>query len=92
VKRYSPGTFGAPTRPHRHHRTRMVLSLISALCGAAAALVAAFIIVAGVGPSRGIVAWIALPVLVVIWLTGLWWRWDSPDRRKRTSERGRRGF
>jgi hypothetical protein len=54
--------------------------------------VAAFIIVAGVGPSRGIVAWIALPVLVVIWLTGLWWRWDSPDRRKRTSERGRRGF
>ena len=90
--RFDPGTFGAPRHEHRHRRTRAALSLIAAASGAAAALVVAFILIGGVTPSEGIVAWIALPVLVVVWLSGLWWRWYSPDRRRKTEERSRRGF
>ena len=92
LSRFDPGTIGAPRKPHRLPRVRGALALVAAAAGAAAALVAAFILIAGVTPSEGITAWIALPVLVVIWLSGLWWRWYSPDRRRRTEERGRRGF
>ena len=92
ASRFDPGTFGAPRKPHRFPRVRGLLALVAAASGAAAALVAAFIVIAGVTPSEGIVAWIALPILIVVWLSGLWTRWYSPDRRRRTEERGRRGF
>ena len=92
VSRIDPGTLGAPRRPHRFRRALGAMSLVAAAAGAAAALVAGFIVIAGVSPSEGIAAWIALPVLVTVWLSGLWSRWYSPDRRRRTEERGRRGF
>jgi uncharacterized membrane protein YdbT with pleckstrin-like domain len=92
MPRFDPGTFGAPTKPHRHHRTRAILSIAAATCGAIAVLVVGFIVIAGVGPGEGSWAWVALPILVALWLTGFWWRWDSPGRRKRANERVRRGF
>ena len=92
MARFDIGTFGAPEEPHRHHRTREAASLVAALAGALAIMLAGLMAIAGVGPGKGTWAWVALPILIVIWLSGLWWRWDSPDRRKATDERQRRGF
>jgi hypothetical protein len=36
--------------------------------------------------------WAVAIVLLAICLTGLWWRWDSPDARDPHYERERRGF
>ena len=85
---------GAPSEGHEHHHTRLrsTASLVAALAGGLAFLVLAFIAIGGVGPGDGTWAWIALPILTVIWLSGLWWRWDAPDRRTRKAERERRGF
>ena len=87
-------TIGAPADGHEHHhrRVRATASLVAAIAGGLAVLVGAFIAIAGVGPADGTWAWIALPVLAAVWLTGLWWRWDAPDRRPRNDERERRGF
>ena len=90
--RFDMTTFGAPAEPHRHHRIRAALALVAASCGAVAVLVAGFIVIAGIPPSEGGWAWVALPILGVIWLSGFWWRWDSPGRRSRLEERSRRGF
>ena len=87
-KQFDLGTVGAPRSEHRHHRLREFGSLIAAVSGALAALVVGGIIVGG--PSTWTL--IALPLLILVWLTGLWWRWDSPDKRKKTDERERRGF
>ena len=87
-----PGRLGAPDQPHRHHRTRSVLAVVAATAGALAVLILGLVLVSGSGPSESPLAWVLLPVLLVIWLTGFWWRWDSPDRRRRTDERGRRGY
>jgi hypothetical protein len=85
---------GAPTdgAEHDHRRVRAVASLVAAIAGGLAVLVIGFIAVAGVGPADGTWAWIALPVLTLVWMSGLWWRWDSPDRRTRNDERERRGY
>jgi hypothetical protein len=87
-KQFDLGTLGAPKSEHRHHRIREFGSLIAAVSGALAALVVAGIIVGG--PSTWTL--VALPLLLIVWATGIWWRWDSPDRRKKTDERERRGF
>lgn len=87
-KEFDMGTIGAPRSEHRHHKIREFASLIAAVSGALAALVVGGIIVGG--PSTWTL--IALPLLLIVWLTGLWWRWDSPDKRKKTDERERRGF
>jgi O-antigen/teichoic acid export membrane protein len=86
------GTLGAPSGDSRHHRLRFAASLVAAVSGAVAILVLGFIIISGEGPGDATWAWILLPALVVVWLSGLWWRWDSPDRRKQTDERERRGY
>ena len=86
------GTIGAPRSEHRHHRIREFASLIAAISGAAIALVVGFLIVGGSDARQTVLAWVLLAVLTAVWLTGLWWRWDSPDRRKKTDERERRGF
>jgi hypothetical protein len=52
VTRFDTRSFGAPTRPHKHHRM----------------------------------------ILVLVFLSGFWWRWDSPDIRNPGNERSRRGF
>jgi hypothetical protein len=91
--RFDINSIGAPAgEAHRHHRLRAGAALVAAVSGAVAVLVVAFIAVAGVGPGSGSWAWYALPVLVALWLSGLWWRWDAPDRRSRKDERERRGF
>ena len=84
------GTVGAPETEHRHHHTRQILSIVAAVAGALAALVVGGLIVTGAGATTW--AWLSLPILVVVWLSGFVWRWDSPDRRKKTDERERRGF
>ena len=83
---------GAPTSEHRHHRLRELGSLVAAATGALAVMVTGFVIIAGIGPADGAWAWIAVHVLALVWITGLWWRWDSPDRRRKADERARRGF
>jgi hypothetical protein len=84
---------GAPAHgDHRHRRLRAWAALAAAFAGGLAVLVVGFIAVGGVGPSDGTWAWVALPVLAMIWVSGMWWRWDAVDRRKRSNERERRGF
>ena len=92
--RFDIKTVGAPSTEagHQHRRARAIASLVAAVAGGLAVLVAGFIAVAGVGPADGAWAWIALPALTLIWLTGLWWRWDAPGRRTRNDERERRGY
>jgi hypothetical protein len=92
--KFDMNTVGAPSEGHEHHHTRIraAASLVAAIAGGLAVLVLGFIAVGDVGPGDGTWAWIALPVLAGIWLTGLWWRWDAPDRRARTDERERRGY
>ncbi len=90
--KFDLGTVGAPRTEHRHHRIREFGSLIAAGAAAIAVLILGFLIVGG-SNARGMVgAWIALALLIAIWLTGIWWRWDSPDRRKKSDERERRSF
>jgi hypothetical protein len=86
------GTLGAPSGEHRHHRLREFASLIAAVAGALAALVVGFLIVGGPDAIGAIWAWVALALLIAVWATGIWWRWDSPDRRKKSTERERRSF
>ena len=38
------------------------------------------------------VASILIVVFFVVWISGLWWRWDSPDHRPLNDERERRGY
>jgi hypothetical protein len=91
-KRFELGTIGAPSSEDRHRRIRRVGSLIAAVCGAVAALVVGYFIVGGSDARHATWAWVLLAVLVITWLTGFWWRWDSPDVRKQTNERERRGY
>ncbi|MEA2308694.1 MAG: hypothetical protein QOI65_980 [Thermoleophilaceae bacterium] len=91
-KKFDLGTVGAPSSEDRHHRIREFGSLIAAVSAAAAALVVGFLIVGGHDALKAVGAWILLALLIAIWLSGLWWRWDSPDRRKKSNERERRGF
>ena len=92
--RFDIKTIGSPTGGHEHHhrRLRAGASLIAAIAGGVAALILAMLAIGGLGPEDGTWAWIALPILAVIWSSGLWWRWDAPDRRLRNDERERRGF
>ena len=90
--RFDFGTLGAPHGEHRHHGLREFAAVIAAVSGGMAALVVGYFIVGGAGARGEAWAWAVLTVLVLVWLTGLWWRWDSPDKRKKTDERERRGF
>jgi hypothetical protein len=91
-KRFDLGTFGAPSGEHRHHRIRELGALVAAVSGGTAVLVAGFLFLGGHHALTAVGAWVFLALLVTTWLTGLWWRWDSPDRREKGNERERRGF
>ena len=86
-------TLGRPDEgsPH-HHRLRMALSLVAGAAGAVAFMLIAFLIIGTVSPAQAAIAYGILIVLLAIWLSGIWWRWDSPDRRDPGFERERRGF
>ena len=83
---------GRPTATHTHHSLRMVLSLVAALAGAVGVLGAVFLIVGTVSPAHAALSYAGVLVLLAIWATGIWWRWDSPDKRSPSNERERRGF
>ena len=87
--------FPQRTRPeaaHRHHRARFIASLIAALAGGCAVLGIAFLAVTTTAPWDAPAVSILILVLFVVWISGLWWRWDSPDRRLVNDERERRGY
>jgi hypothetical protein len=94
TSRFDINAVGAPREQHEHHHRRMRAgaSLVAAFAGGLAVLVLGFVVIGGVGPDDGTWAWVALPVLTLIWLTGIWWRWDAPDKRSRNDERERRGY
>ena len=91
-KHYDLGTIGAPRSEHRHHGVRKMASLVAALCGGTAIMVVGFLLIGGPSAITNVWAWLLLAALVAVWCTGIWWRWDSPDWRKKTNERERRGF
>lgn len=85
-------TAGQPHGAHVHHSLRKALSLVAALAGALGMLVALFLLLGTVNPADAAAAYAVVLVLLAIWATGIWWRWDSPDRRRPQFERERRGF
>jgi hypothetical protein len=91
-KQLGLGTLGAPQSDERHHRLREIASLVAAACGGVAVLVVGFLLLGGTSAFSDAGTWVLLAALVAVWLSGIWWRWDSPDRRKRNDERERRGY
>ena len=85
-------TAGRPAGTHAHGTLRGALSLVAALAGALGLLLAVFLLVGTVNPADATLAYLGVVALLAIWATGIWWRWDSPDRRSRHGERERRGF
>ena len=85
-------TLGRPSDVGRHHKRRMILSVIAAVAGAVGILGIVFLAIGTVTPTQAGVAYAVIAVLLAIWLTGIRWRWDSPDRRDPGYERERRGF
>ena len=87
-------TLGRPAheRTPREHRMRMALSIVAGIAGAVGLMGLTFILLGTVTPAQAGGAYALVIVLLAIWLTGIWWRWDSPDRRDPHFERERRGF
>jgi hypothetical protein len=85
-------TIGAPHAGPRHHRLRRAASLVAAIAGATAALITGFLVIGTVTPIEGAGIYSVVLLLLATFLTGIWWRWDSPDARDPHRERERRGF
>ncbi len=81
-----------PGGPHQHRRFRAAASLAAALAAGGIALGVAFLGVTTTAPWDAPTASVIILVLLAIWASGLWWRWDSPDRRGVNDERERRGY
>lgn len=74
------------------HRTRELLSIVAAVAGGLGLLGFVIAAIGSVGPGRATWLWVVSALLVAVWLTGTWWRFDAPDRRTNHHERERRGF
>ena len=85
-------SLGEPTKEQRHRSTRRLASLVAAIAGGAAVMVAGFLIIGGGSAITNVWAWLLLATLVAVWASGIWWRWDSPALRRKGVERERRGF
>jgi hypothetical protein len=85
-------TIGAPRAGSHHHRLRWAASLAAAFAGATAALISGFLVIGTVSPVAGAGMYGLVLLLLAVWLTGIWWRWDSPGVREPNRERERRGF
>jgi hypothetical protein len=85
-------TIGAPDAGPHHHRLRRAASLVAAIAGATAALITGFLVIGTVTPIEGAGIYGVVLLLLAVFLTGIWWRWDSPDVRDPNQERERRGF
>lgn len=81
-------SMGRPHSDTRHRSLRAAASVVAAAAGACAVMILAFAVIGGAATGT----WIVAGVLVAICLTGIWWRWDSPDVRNPHYERERRGF
>ena len=92
MTRFNLAAVGRPQSEHHHRYWRTVASLVAALAGAGALLLAGFVIVGSVSIRDASWAFIGVAVLLTVWLTGMWWRWDAPDARDPHNERERRGF
>ena len=89
---FNIATAGAPRSEQRRHGLRRVLSLVAAIAGAIGMHATAFLVIGTISPAEAGIVYGAVIVLLAIWLSGIWWRWDSPDRRDPALERERRGF
>lgn len=85
-------TIGAPHAGPHHHRLRRAASLVAALAGATGGLITGFLVIGAVTPIEGAGIYGVVLLLLATFLTGIWWRWDSPDVRDPHAERERRGF
>ena len=85
-------TIGAPHAGPHHHRLRQAASLVAAIAGATAATITGFLVIGTVTPLEGAGIYGVVLLLLATFLTGIWWRWDSPDVRDPNNERERRGF
>jgi hypothetical protein len=86
-------TLGHPTGDgRRHHRLRMALSIAAGIAGAIAMMGIVFLAIGTISPGQAAIAYVAIVILLVVWISGIWWRWDSPDVRSPEHERERRGF
>ena len=92
MRRPHPSILLPPRISHHHSRVRAAASIVAALCGGFAVLGVVLLIVGSVTPAEAPAAYIGVVVLTLIWLTGIWSRWDSPDRRTPKDERMRRGY
>jgi len=79
-------------RSPAQHRLRSLLSVVAAVAGGLAVVALALALVGSVTPAAASGLWIGMTILFAIWLTGIWWRTDSPDVRGPQRERERRGF
>ena len=85
-------TVGGPGPHNAFHRTRGAAAVLAALAGALLVCAATFAVIGGILPAESPGLWLAGAILLGVFLTGLWWRWDAPDSRDRQAERERRGF
>jgi high-affinity Fe2+/Pb2+ permease len=85
-------TLGAPEGRHRHHWLRWVASVIAAVAGAAVATIIGLLVVGAITPGMAAEVYGVVLLLLLVWLSGIWWRWDSPDMRDANKERERRGY
>ena len=92
MRRPHPSILLPPRPGHHHSRVRAAASIVAALCGGFAVLGVALLIVGTISPADSPAAYMGVVVLAIIWLTGIWSRWDSPDRRAPKDERQRRGY
>jgi hypothetical protein len=92
MKRIDVESIGRPEGEHHHLRLRRTAAVVAAVAGGAAFVLASLAIMGTIGPAESAGLWAAIVVAGLVWLTGLWWRWDAPDARTHTDERERRGF
>ena len=92
MRRLDIATIGRPDPDHSYSRMRAAASLVAAIAGAIGLLLVGFVVVGSVSPADALWAFVGIAILLSIWATGAWWRWDSPDRRNPHHERERRGF
>lgn len=90
--RFDFPAIGRPQTDHKHPRLRGSIALLAGSAGGIGILVVSLAIVSGVTPLEAAALWGIAMALIGFWLTGVWWRWDAPDKRDSDQERERRGF
>ena len=92
MSRLDFAAIGRPQADHKHTHLRGGIAMLAGLAGGLGIVAAAFATVSGVTPVEAAGMWLLVVVLLGFWFTGVWWRWDAPDKRDPHQERERRGF